>query len=280
MGLFDRLKKKKRPDAPAGESWPQPPAEDTMCLLLMDRVLEDIAPAVELLRGTFGAEAVGEVDDSHPRVPAFIVTLDGLELWCSYLPMPVPQPETDIAQLAQYSSFLTPEERAAFGAHRSFWVLAQKGGGKTLADKRRACWTLSLLCAALLELEGAVGVCVPSSRLLVSRANYRTQRANMEGKSWHDPDYFPVPLWVWLFRGTKGESFSIETWGLKEFGLPELGFFNPKLPAQDILDYLFTMSCFQITGRQLYRNMALIPLTPELEVVCKQEDGKLYFIGA
>ena len=275
MGLFDKFKKKPAESAP----WPRAPEADTMCLLLMDRVLEDVEPAAELLRAAFGPQAVGNIDRSHPRVPAFIVTIDGLEFWCSYLPMPVPKDEMDIAFAAQHSLFLTAEEREAFCANQSFWVLAQKGGGKTLEDKRRVCWDFSLLCAALLELEGAVGVSVNNNGLLVSRENYLFQRGNMEGRRWDDPEYFPATLWVWLYQGIQEEKPTVQTWGLAKFGLPELGFYNPKLPVQDILNYLFTMSCFQITGRQLYRNMALIPLTPEVEVVCKQEGETLYFIG-
>ena len=42
MGLFDRFKKKPEADTP---QWPQTPRADTMCLVLMDRVLEDIEPA-------------------------------------------------------------------------------------------------------------------------------------------------------------------------------------------------------------------------------------------
>ena len=41
MGLFDRFKKKAPEPAPKSE-WPKPPREDTMALLLRDRVLEDI----------------------------------------------------------------------------------------------------------------------------------------------------------------------------------------------------------------------------------------------
>ena len=276
MGLFDRFKKKAPEPAP---EWPKPPREDTMALLLMDRVLEEIEPAAEHLRRTFGEEAVGEIDRSHPRVPAFTVTVEGLEFWCSYLPMPVPKEEQDISAKAQYNLFLKPEEREAFCNHRSFWVIAQKGGGTSLEGKRRACWTFSLLCAALLELEGAVGAAVLNTALLVSRENYLFQRAQMEGKSWSDADYFPVTLWVWLYRGLLEEKPTVETQGLAEFGLPELGFFDPELPVQDILNYLFTMASLQVTGKQLYRDKALIPLTEEIEVVSKEDGDTIFFIG-
>lgn len=276
MGLFDRFRKKAEEPAP----WPKDPEADTVGLLVLDRVLEDIEPAVELLRTAFGPQSVGNVDRSHPRVSALTVTVAGLEFWCSYLPMPVPRDELDIPHAAKCSLFLTPEEQEAFCNHKSFWMLVQKGGGKTLEQKRRVCWAFSLLCAALMEQEGAVGLCRNTTGLLVGKENYLFHRGTMEGKTWDNPDFFPVPLWIWLFRGVDEDKPTVETWGLKEFGLPELGFFNPKLPIQDILNYLYTMSCFQITGQQLYRNMALVPLTPEVEVVCKQTGEKLYFIGA
>lgn len=148
MGLFDKFKKK--PEAPAAQ-WPRPPKEDTMCLVLMDRVPEDVEPVATHLRSLFGAGAVSDVDHSHPRVPALTVTIDGLEFWVSHLPMPVPTDTADIATAAQYAFLLSPEEKAAFAAHRSFWMVAQKGGGRTLPEKRRVCWTFSLLCAALLD---------------------------------------------------------------------------------------------------------------------------------
>ncbi|MCI8422790.1 MAG: hypothetical protein HFF50_04545 [Lawsonibacter sp.] len=285
MGLFDwrRGKEGKKANS-APPEWPKPPREDTMVMLLMDRVLPGGEAVVEFLRKAVGADAVGQVcyRGSHvePLVPEVTVKLGGLEFWCSYLPFPVPKQDRDISAAAQYNLFLKPEEREAFAGHKSFWALAQKGGGTSLEGKRRVCWQFSLLCAALLEQEGTVGVSVINTALLVSRENYLFQCTQMEGRTWNDPDYFPVTLWIWLYRGLQEDKPTVETQGLAEFGLPELGFFHPKLPVQDLLNYLFTMSSWQITGKQLYRNMALIPLTPEREVVCKQTGETLYFIGA
>ena len=135
----------------------------------------------------------------------------------------------------------------------------------------------------LLGLEGAVGV-HPINRggLLVSKRHYLQQREMMEGKTWDNKDgFFPAPLWVWVY-GTASDSGkpAIQTQGLQDFGLPELGFFDPQREVGELLDLLYSMSCLQITGKQLYRNMALIPLDEKTEVVCKQEGGILFFIGA
>ncbi|MBQ7775862.1 MAG: hypothetical protein IJ379_08065, partial [Lachnospiraceae bacterium] len=67
MLFFDRFKKKTASDSPASP-WPQPPKADTMCLLLLDRMLDDIESAVALLKADFGEQAVGEIDCSHPHV--------------------------------------------------------------------------------------------------------------------------------------------------------------------------------------------------------------------
>ena len=76
MGFFDRFRKKS-PD-PGLPIWPQPPKEDTMCLLLMDRVLEDAGSAAVHLKTVFGDNAASAVYHSHSRVPAFTVSIDGL----------------------------------------------------------------------------------------------------------------------------------------------------------------------------------------------------------
>lgn len=278
MSLFDRFKKKSVTDL-----WPQPPEADTMCLLLMDRVLEDIDSAADGLKAIFGNQAVSEVDYSHPRVPAFTVTIEGLEFWCSYLPMPIPADTADIPLSAQHSFLLTDEEKRSFINHQSFWMLAQKGGGISLEAKRRACWIFSILCAALLEQEGAVGMnVVGRGGILVSKRHYLQQRELMEGKQPdNDEGYFPVPLWVWVYGTYQKKTPVIRTMGLKDFGLPELGFYNPKqFDTGELLDFLYSMSCLQITGRQLYRNAALIPLNEKTEVVCKQDGDVLFFFGA
>ena len=285
MSFFDRFKKKSlsNPAGAASPQWPQPPEADTMCLLLMDRVLDDIEPVAARLNSVFGSGTVGDVDHDHPKVSSFIAAIDGLEFWCSYLPMPIPSDTADIPAAAQYSFLLSDEEKQAFTEHKSFFMLAQKGGGTSLEAKRRVCWTFSMLCAALLEQEGAVGVhIVNRGGLLVSKCHYLQQQEMMkEKKPDNDEAYFPVPLWVWVYATYKGEMPVIQTTGLKDFGLPELGFYNPEqLNTGQALDYLYSMSSLQITGRQFYRNASLIPLDEKLEVVCKQDGDILYFIGA
>ena len=275
MGLFNRFKKKTPEPAP---EWPKPPKEDTMAILLMDRVLDSIDPAIALLQRAFGDSAVSDIDHSHPLVPAFTVKVDGLEFWCSYLPMPVPQEEQDIAAKAQYNLFLSPEEQEAFCHHKSFWVLAQKGGGASLEEKRRVCRLFTRLAGALTQLDGAVCVFVPGAELLISRRVYLQHAAILE-KNWEDPEYFPAPLWIAIRSGQKGEASLVGTWGLRQFGFLELWFLDAKSPWPELHEKLYLMSIFQITGRELYQNMDTIAFTPGNPSTFKELNGALFIVG-
>lgn len=279
---FDNFENNSTSDSPT-TPWPQPPQADTMCMLLMDRMLDDIEPAIALLKADFGTQVVGEIDKSHPHVHSFTVTLGDLEFWCSYLAMPVPADTLNVDSVAQYNLLLSQEEKEGMINHKSFWMLVQKDTGETLAEKRRVCWNFSRLCASLLGMDGAVGVhAMGAGGLLLGKVYYLQQVKMMENMTPdNDEGYFPVPLWVWVYGYYQEQTFILRTMGLQDFGLPELGFYNPtKFNPKELFDYLYSMACLQITGQHLYRNATLIPLDEDTEVICKQDDNILFFIGA
>ena len=116
MGLFDRFKKKV-----------QPVESDTLCLLIMDRVMEDAAHAGAVLKQKFGSGAVGEMNQSDAPLTHMVVKLEGTEYWCSYMPFPVPPEEMKIPNTPQYGMF-NAEEYQTLCDGKSFWIVAQKGG--------------------------------------------------------------------------------------------------------------------------------------------------------
>lgn len=163
-------------------------------------------------------------------------------------------------------------------AHKAFLVLAQKGGGRSLADKRRVCRLFTRLAGTLVRMEGAVGVFTASAELLISRRIY-LRYAELLEQNWEDPDYFPAPLWVGIRSGQKGEFPMVGTWGLKEFGFLELWFLDAKSPWPELHEKLYLMSLFQITGQELYQNMDTIEFTPGNPSVFKELKGALFIVG-
>ena len=276
MGLFDRFKKKTQ----AASTQTKPPQQveaDTLCLLVMDRVMEDATQAGELVKRAFGSDTVGEIDQSNAPITHMVVKLEGMEFWCSYMPFPVPPEEMRISDTPQYSLFNDKEYQALCGS-KAFWLIAQKGGGQSLEGKRRVCRLLTRLAGTLLEMKGAIGVYVSAAELLVSRRVYLQHTAVLE-KNAEDPDYFPAPLWIAMRQGQKGDKLLMGTWGLRQFGFQELWFLDPKSDWAEIHEKLYLMSIFQITGKELYKDGDTIAFTPGNITMFKEMNGALFLVG-
>lgn len=274
MGLFDRFKRKKDPE-PAPQGPALSPTADTAAVILLGRDVgwETVTGAVE---DRFGPQALVSVDRSAPNAPAMTVRLEGTEFFCSYLAMPHPPQVYDLSSLQE--GLFSPQEREEMLAHKAFLVLAQKGGGRSLADKRRVCRLFTRLAGTLVRMEGAVGVFTASAELLISRRIY-LRYAELLEQNWEDPGYFPAPLWVGIRSGQKGEFPMVGTWGLKEFGFLELWFLDAKSPWPELHEKLYLMSLFQITGQELYQNMDTIEFTPGNPSVFKELKGALFIVG-
>ena len=277
MGFLDRFKRKKEPatapEAPAGPgSAPEP---DTAAVILLG---EDVgwAAVTKAVEERFGAQALVSTDNSAPNAPAMTIRLEGVEFFCSYLAMPHPAEVYDLSSLQE--GLFSPQEREELLSHRAFLVLAQKGGGTSLAEKRRVCRLFTRLAGALAGLDGAAGVFLTSAELLISRRVYLYHAAILE-KNWEDPEYFPVPLWISLRSGQKGEVPMVGTWGLRQFGFLELWFLDAKSPWPELHEKLYLMSMFQITGRELYRDTDTIEFTPGNPSVFKELKGALFIVG-
>ena len=277
MGFFDRFKRKKEPatapEAPAGPgSAPEP---DTAAVILLG---EDVgwAAVTKAVEERFGAQALVSTDNSAPNAPAMTIRLEGVEFFCSYLAMPHPAEVYDLSSLQE--GLFSPQEREELLSHRAFLVLAQKGGGTSLAEKRRVCRLFTRLAGALAGLDGAAGVFLTSAELLISRRVYLYHAAILE-KNWEDPEYFPVPLWISIRSGQKGEVPMVGTWGLRQFGFLELWFLDAKSPWPELHEKLYLMSMFQITGRELYQDTDTIEFTLGNPSVFKELKGALFIVG-
>lgn len=276
MGLFDKLKKKKEVSQ---QSLPiLSPASNTMLTVFFNR--QDIG--AEEMKATisekFGANSVLSVDSS-PSVTQFMLHIDGKDMMCLYMPFPLPNEEADILTLFQYNHYITEEEQKALVEHRSFCLLTEIGGGKTLEGKRSVCLALTKLCGSLLNMENAVGVYYSAAQLLLGKKMYLEYAAITEQEA-KDPSYFPSMLWILVYQARTEDGVpTVETCGLEQFGFLELEFYDPKEEWVYSFEKLYIMSTLQITGAEVYKNMDTICFTQDSMSVFKQNGKKLAVIG-
>lgn len=281
MGFFDKLKKKKEQHdvSPTGQFQLQEPDADTFGSILFDKADLDTKKFEETIVENFGRESLVQVDDSHPSVTHFVVRLEGVEFWCSYMPFPLPKEEGDIALLLHVNLFISAEEQKALADQKSFMLIAQKGGGKTLQEKMAVCLLYSQLCGAIMQVEGAAGFLLNKSGLLVGRGMYLKQ-TDIIKQSKDDPRFFPVALWILVYPAAANNGTpTIETRGLEQFGFMELLFYAPKKEPPQYIEILYVMARQQITGERVYSNMDMISFSEDHTSILKQGDGKLSIIG-
>lgn len=276
MGLFNYLKKK-RQAATAGHP-PCPIDKNTTCLLVMDRVMQDVSQAASLVEGAFGSEVLGKIEQNKYAETHMAVKLEGEEFSCSYMSHSVPPEEIAVPDTSQYTLFDEEEGRAILTENKSYWIIEHSGSGESLEEKRRVCCLLSRLAGTLLELEGALGIYVESAELIISRRVYLQYIAIME-KNREDPEFFPALLWVAMRQGRKGKYLLMGTWGLRQFGFWELWFLDPQSHWAEIHEKLYLMSIFQITGKEYYKDGDTIAFTEGNITTFKEMRGALFLVG-
>lgn len=255
------------------------PSANTMVSILFDRPNVGIKEFEKVIVENLGQEALIQVDDSSRAVTNFMLSMEGIEFMCSYMPFPFPKEEADIPGLLSLSQFISVEERDALIKQRSFCLITQIGGGDTLEGKREVCLLISQLSGFILGIEGAAGVFYNKAYLLMGKKMY-LKHVDIIRKEKGNPDYFPSILWVLVYptRAEDGNP-TVETLGLGQFGFPELQFYKPEEELPRSFEKLYMMSILQITGREVYKNMDTIYFTKDVLSIFKQNGEKLSVIG-
>lgn len=289
MGIFDKFRNKNKSSKKAeAKDQAQKGAEaqqgssiaaNTMAAVYFERTGISTKEFQDAIALKFGAEAVGEVDESSPSMTNIMIHLDGLDYMFSYMPFPFPEDELYLPTLFNFNRYITDEEREALINHKSFCLITQIGAGENLDGKRKACLGITLICGAVLAVESAAGVCCSAAGLLFGKSIYLHHAAIAERER-NNPEYFPSLLWVLVYStDEENGAHVIETCGLKEFGFLELEFYKPEEEWQQSYEKLYIMAVLQITGKEYYKNMDTIAFTKDKAAIFKKSGDKLAVIG-
>ena len=255
------------------------PASNTAVTIFFDRSDLEKEEIEKIITEKFGVTSVRSIDSSHPSVTHFMLQIDKIDVVCSYMPFPYPKEECDIPTLFRFNIYITEEEQKALAEHKSFCVLAEIGGGKTLEGKRLVCQMLTKLCGSLLHIKGASGVYYSAANLLLGKKMYLNYVAISEREE-NNTAYFPSMLWILVYQTRADDGASaIETCGLAQFGFLELRFYKPEEEWANSFEKLYIMSTLQITGKEIYKNMDTISFSKDTFAVFKQDGAKLSVIG-
>ncbi|MBD5136554.1 MAG: hypothetical protein HDT39_11435 [Lachnospiraceae bacterium] len=280
MGLFSKLKNKKVHNKSHFTSEPiSAPVTNTGATVLFNKPTIDVKEFETAITKKFGAKSIIKIDNSHPSVTHLTLHIDNIDVICSYMPFALPQEEWDIQELLSINHYISKDEQKSFVEHKSFCLITEIGGGKTLEGKRSVCIALTKLCGVLLMMESAAGVYVSAANLLIGKKMYLNHVSITEQQT-GNAEYFPTILWILVYPAyTDDGASTIETYGLEQFGFLELVFYNPKEEWSQSYEKLYIMSTLQITGKEIYKNMDTISFSNDDISIFKQNGKKLNVIG-
>jgi hypothetical protein len=218
--------------APGATRAEAPKAKDTKVRLAIVLLPEAKLPKGEAIERAFGAYAL-EGQTLHARsgtkkrgdLDVVELELDGGTAFVALMPAPVPKREADDA--ARYS-ISALNGRWKLPAHKAHLIVTSEGKGEGMA--RFAAFT-SLL-AAVADASSAVGVYC--------------------GDATHDPKFFReiakdrtassrLMLWIGLSIAREGERYSLLSFGMKQFELPDLLLIVPPTKADESIPFMFDL---------------------------------------
>lgn len=169
-----------------------------------------------------------KTDSSSIADKTIVFSSQNATVMIAFLDYPVPL--TEIHTAAKFSWLWRTAEKEA-GGHQSQVVVSVVGSsGKTLDLYK----LFTRVTACVLENTQSAGFYMGEQYLLLSKDFYRSAAVNMR-------DNQTIPLYCWVYFGMiqDKELSNGYTYGLQEFGLPEMEVVNSKQSLQDVHSILY-----------------------------------------
>jgi hypothetical protein len=193
-------------------------------VLLKEKSTPDFRALLQQLKGTWKVKA----DSATISDKTLVFNTPDATVMVAYLDYAVP--EADLRAVATMNwQWKTAAQEAV--AHRAQMVVSVVGNpSRTLSLQQQ----LTKIVGAILEKTPSAAVYVESQYLLLSRDFYLGAAQNMLRED-------SLPLACWVYIGLMGEASGNNgyTYGLSEFGLPELEVVNNKKPLSEVHTVLY-----------------------------------------
>ena len=122
---------------------------------------------------------------------------------------------------------------------------------------------------SLLKTTNALGVYQGNQSILVPKADYLNEAANMS------EDYLPLNLWIYFGLQTTDKGNSGYTYGLKEFGKTEMEILDSTKDLEDIRGFLFNMTHYILDYDVVFKSGQTCGSSADEKIKITLSKGKL-----
>lgn len=239
MGLFDIFKKKDKNKNTVQELTP---ANSVILAMPLFKNSEgyDIEKVIEHLR-TFWNLNIGDTENTNNETAVF--DIDGQMVAIATMPAPVPTEELE--EVASYN-YLWPNAAEELKDHTAHAIVTVLSGEQSPVERYSL---LSKILCSILMTSNCVGIYQGSQTLLVSRDYYLNCIEDLQTGE------VPVPIWIYIgIRPNENKTVSLYTYGLTDFGKPEIEIINSKMETTDLYDFMLNITSYIIGSNVTLRD--------------------------
>ncbi|NDV96277.1 DUF4261 domain-containing protein [Dysgonomonas sp. 521] len=258
MGLFDIFKKKNNDKETAQESTP---ANSVILAMPLFRNGEsyNIEKVIEHLK-TFWKLNIGDTENTNNETAVFDID----EQMVAIAAMPAPVPWEEIEEVASYN-YLWPNAAEELEDHTSHAIVTVLSGEQSPVERYSL---LSKMLCSILMTSNCVGIYQGNQTLLVSKDYYLNCIDDLKTGE------IPVPIWLYIgIRPNEDKTVSLYTYGLSNFGKPEIEIINSKMETTDLYDFMLNITSYIIGSNVTLKDGETIGYGADHKVPIKLSKG-------
>ncbi|MFS0874277.1 DUF4261 domain-containing protein [Paenibacillus xylanilyticus] len=220
MGLFDKLRRRKKEPVPAGGAVePSSHSETIVGFVLLEQDDCDFDRFIQTMKKDWDIH----IDENAEEGNLFF-EVDGMQVVCAHIGAPVPNREVEEnAKL----NILWREAEQVTSRHQSQIIVSVLNA----ADAIQGHILFTKTASALLQLDHAIAIYL--APLVVEARQYVETSHSLK------QDDLPVSLWIFIGMYQSPEGASAYTHGLRNFGKEEIEIIHSSNPLSDVFEMMF-----------------------------------------
>jgi len=227
MGLFDKLRRRKKEKVPAGGAVKSTNYSETIVgFVLLEREDCNFDLFIKNMKNEWNIEI-----EERPEEGNLFFEVNGMQVVCAHIPAPVP--DREVEENAKLN-ILWREAEQVTSRHQSQIIVSVLNA--TNAIEGHVLFTQT--ASALLQLDHALAIYM--APLVVEASQYvETSRAIKH-------DELPVSLWIFIGLYQNAEGASAYTYGLRNFGKEEMEIMQSSESLSDVFEMMFMTTTYVV----------------------------------
>lgn len=254
MGLFDKLRRRKKEKVPSGGAVESAEYNETIVgFVLLERDDCDFDLFIKNMKQEWNIEI-----DERPEGGNLFFEVDGMQVVCAHIDAPVP--DREVEENAKLNVLWQDAEQVT-SRHQSQIIVSVLNA----TDAIQAHILFTQTASTLLQLDHALAIYM--APLVVEASKYVDISRGLKDQE------LPVSLWIFigLFQGPEGAS--AYTYGLRNFGKEEMEIIQSSEPLSDVFEMMYMTTTYVVENDVTLHDGQTLGFSAEQKLPITRSEG-------